>query len=150
MLEINYAWAFKLWNKSQKNMKTIIPHIYFGRGPPCPNSKDASPQERLARSWWGVWLNTPRDGQMGEMRWMTIFLPVITIVTTWMPWETFHSQAIHPPQLHSSIFSFPWCVEPKLHPFLARGEASSEFGHGGPLSNQIGRYSVSPLFLFRF
>ena len=88
MLEINYAWAFKLWNKSQKNMKTIIPHIYFGRGPPCPNSKDATPQERLVRSWWGVWLNTPRDGQMGEMRWMTIFLPVITIVTTWMPWET--------------------------------------------------------------
>ena len=52
-----------------------------------------------------------------------------------------------PPQLHSSIFSFPWCVEPNLHPFLACGDAASEFGHGGPLSNQIKRYNDSSLII---
>ena len=53
-----------------------------------------------------------------------------------------------PPQLHSSIFSFPWCVEPNLHPFPTCGEAASEFGHGGPLSNQIGRYNDSSLLIY--
>ena len=60
-----------------------------------------------------------------------------------------HSQAIHPHNSISSISSFPLCVEATSTLSQPVERHCSEFGHGGPLPNLIGRYIVLVLF-FQF